>query len=318
MNRKVQIGAALVVALLFYHLLNPLRAEHFALLALLGGLWLGGRQPREFVLVFVPIALFGAIYDTLRLFARSAVARVSIAPVRELELAIFGWNAGGTRVGPVELLRDVQIPALDVVGALWYSSHVATILVFGVYLWRSERRRVRTAGSSLLHRFTWGFLLLNLLGFVVQVLYPVAPPWYVEQFGYVRPDAQIPGDPAGLARVDAIIGFEYFQGVYGRAAYVFGAMPSLHVAYPVWIALHARPLVMRLGAWFYATMMAFFAVYFTHHYVLDLVAGALLSTTVYGVLTLPSLRGRPRAVYAWLERVFLNEPPAASSPEAPT
>lgn len=323
MKAKLLMPMVLLVCLGFYHLLNPLRLEH--LLMLTGGViaWHAAKISREFILVFLPLILFGWIYDLLRLFSERAARIVTIAEVREAELAIFGWWEDGERVGPVEFFLDRHHPFFDVLGAPIYASHVGTIIIFGVLTWWWTRRlppgteRCR-ADQSRLHRFLWGFLLLNLIGFTVQVLYPVAPPWYVELYGYAMPEqvlagqlqgaAAIPGNPAGLARVDALIGIDYFQGIYGQASYVFGAMPSLHVAYPLWLTLHVRSRPWKAIAALYCLAMAVYAVYYIHHYVVDLVGGAALPLLVYVLFTRTPLARAPELIHRWLVGQFLSAP----------
>ena len=41
-----------------------------------------------------------------------------------------------------------------------------------------------------------------------------------------------------LAHVDALMGWKYFAGFYGRSNDVFGAVPSLHVSYPLLVILY--------------------------------------------------------------------------------
>jgi membrane-associated phospholipid phosphatase len=64
--------------------------------------------------------------------------------------------------------------------------------------------------------------------------------------------------------------------MYGRASDVFGAMPSLHVAYPLLVLIEGwatfRPVVRAAAGAFYVAM-CFAAVYLDHHWVLDVVAG---------------------------------------------
>jgi membrane-associated phospholipid phosphatase len=80
---------------------------------------------------------------------------------------------------------------------------------------------------------------------------------------------------AGCVRFDNILGTHFFSEMYGRSADVFGAIPSLHVAYPFMAIIFA----FRLGAGrafaicFYI-LMCFSAVYLNHHYVLDIIWGS--------------------------------------------
>lgn len=93
----------------------------------------------------------------------------------------------------------------------------------------------------------WGFLLVNLIGMFDWLVFPAAPPWYVAQYG--AGPAQLDATPsaAGAARFDELLGVHYFADFYARSGNVFGAMPSLHVAYPTLVFLVLRERV-RLGA----------------------------------------------------------------------
>jgi membrane-associated phospholipid phosphatase len=79
-----------------------------------------------------------------------------------------------------------------------------------------------------------------------------------------------------LARVDAAIGFGYFRAFYGRSKDVFGAMPSLHVTYPLLIVLEGWRNFRapgRVASVLFFASMVFAAVYLDHHWVLDVLAG---------------------------------------------
>jgi membrane-associated phospholipid phosphatase len=92
-----------------------------------------------------------------------------------------------------------------------------------------------------------------------------------------------------LARVDAWLGVPYFAGMYGRASDVFGAMPSLHVAYALIVVLvgwPSLPPLWRAASLAFFFLMTFAAVYLDHHWVLDAVAGIVYCTTVVTVACL--------------------------------
>ena len=86
-----------------------------------------------------------------------------------------------------------------------------------------------------------------------------------------------------LSRVDAALGFAYFKSVYGRATDVFGAIPSLHVAYPLLIAIEGwrqhRALGRALLIGFYL-WMCFSALYLDHHWVIDVLVGSSYAAIV--------------------------------------
>jgi membrane-associated phospholipid phosphatase len=92
---------------------------------------------------------------------------------------------------------------------------------------------------------------------------------------------------AGAARFDALVGWSYFQEFYARSRNVFGAMPSLHAAYPVVVLLAVWTVPrrwVRALAGAFAVLVAFAAVYLYHHYVLDVIAGVAVGILAYVVV----------------------------------
>jgi hypothetical protein len=212
---------------------------------------------------------------------------------------LFGWIGGASHpLGPVDIFREHNWDAVDAVGALVYSIHLVPAFVFGVFVWWCAHRERDAAKFDRLSRFWWGFLLLNLLAFAVHIVVPVAPPWYIIEHGFVPPTEPLVGNPGGLARVDVLLGYGHFEGVYANAKYVFGALPSLHVAVPAWVALRTDGRWRGAGMWLFTAVMAFYAVYFAHHYIVDLVAGVGMAIFVHAMLE--STRAGDVAV--WLGR----------------
>jgi membrane-associated phospholipid phosphatase len=280
---------AVVLALTLYGAVNPFRVEHFALVALFIGLAVASRATRDLAVALVPAAIFGLVYDLLRLFADRSYHAVIVEPVYHLEQALFGWltpEAGD--LGPVDFFREHHHIAVDLLAGFWYSTHVPAVILFGLYLWwmhwREDGSKESKAAESRLHKFMWGYLAFNVLGFIVWIVFPVAAPWYVEQYGFLAPGEPILGDPAALGRVDQWLGYPHFSQIYEQGTYVFGAMPSLHVAPSFWIAIWARKTPLRVATWTYAAVMSFFAVYLGHHYIIDVLAGGLLAVAVYAAL----------------------------------
>ena len=149
------------------------------------------------------------------------------------------------------------------------------MIVYAVYLFRRD--------YPALQRFTWSFLALNVAGFITYHLYPAAPPWYYHHYGCAVDLATHASEGPNLARVDAWLGIPYFAGMYGRSSDVFGAVPSLHVAYPLLLLIDGfrrhRWLGRVLLVWFYLSM-CFAAVYLDHHWVFDIVLGSLYAVVI--------------------------------------
>jgi membrane-associated phospholipid phosphatase len=104
----------------------------------------------------------------------------------------------------------------------------------------------------------------------------------VDAFGKGSAILSTPSNPAGLARLDQLIGLPIASTFYSGSANVFGAMPSLHVAYATIVAWVVFPLKgkLRVATLLFAVSMAFSAVYLRHHYILDVLAGLVLAVPV--------------------------------------
>jgi membrane-associated phospholipid phosphatase len=116
---------------------------------------------------------------------------------------------------------------------------------------------------------------VNLIGFLIYYAYPAAPPWYIQQNGF-RFNPNTPGNPAGLIRFDEFFRAPVFASIYSKSSNVFAAMPSLHASYPLLVLFYG--IQFRLGKWNWLFLVLtlgiwFSAVYNSHHYILDILAG---------------------------------------------
>ena len=117
----------------------------------------------------------------------------------------------------------------------------------------------------------WAFFFVNILGYSTYYWYAAAPPWYVASYGLGPADLSVQASAAGCLRFDELLGTHFFTGMYGRAADVFGAVPSLHVAYPLQSVYYAfRYGSLRIFSILFYLSMCFSAVYLNHHYIIDI------------------------------------------------
>jgi membrane-associated phospholipid phosphatase len=185
------------------------------------------------------------------------------------EKSWFGFEYNGGRMTPNEYFASNTHPVLDVLSGLFYLCWVPVPLMFAVWLFFRDKR--------LLLDFSLAFLLTNIFGFILYYAYPAAAPWYVELYGF-QENFSIPGNEAGLANFDRILGVSLFQGMYARNANVFAAIPSLHAAYPLITLYFGWKKKLQLASWVFLIILAgiwFSAVYSRHHYILDVLLGAL-------------------------------------------
>lgn len=284
----VPAGLLLSFAAVLYAI-GGLRGEHVLLVsASLVCAYVGPRSKR-FLIALLPLVLTGIGYDLVR-YARPYFVRperVLGCGLRAAELTLF--RAGPDTTFP-DLFQRWHLPALDLLAAVPYAAYLYVAGATGAYLYFKDRPRMT--------HYVWSFAVANYLSFVIWMVLPAAPPWYLHAHGCVI-DSSVAPSPAGLARVDAILGIHYFGAFYSRAASVFGAMPSMHCAYPMLGLLtawrHAGAKA-RAAHVIYALWMFWAAVYLDHHWVLDALAGwcvAALAVTVTGLI----LRSREPAAY---------------------
>ncbi|HKO93940.1 MAG TPA: phosphatase PAP2 family protein [Polyangiaceae bacterium] len=227
--------------------------------------------------VLLPFVLTGALYELCRGRLFGHLGAVHVGDLAALEARFFSvTTAQGTR--PLsEVIASHTNAGLD----LWCGATYLLFLIeiIGVCIYLSFRHRSEALEVSV------GFLVINLIGWLIWVAYPAAPPWYVDSHGLQSSVVNAVSSPAGLQRFDALLGVPLAAGFYAKSANVFGAMPSLHVAYATFVACvgarHGRWL--RLGTLGFALSMAYSAVYSRHHYLLDVLAGIFLAFAVVGV-----------------------------------
>lgn len=267
----------------------------FLLVLFLGGVlpYLGTSGKRVY-LGILPIGLVGLLYDSMRFVKNWGLTpeRVHICDFRAVEMRWFGTTLHGERVTLHDVFQAHPSLPLDVFFAVPYGTFIGASFLFAVFLYFHDYPAMR--------RFTGAFLALNVAAFATYHIYPVAPPWYFHAHGCTADLSAHASEGPNLARVDAWLGVNYFGGFYGRSNDVYGAVPSLHVAYPLLIALEgfrgfgklrrARFLVWPLRAiavLFFAWMVGA-AVYLDHHWVIDVVVGigyALVAFTVFRTLS---------------------------------
>ncbi len=243
------------------------RSEHFTMYALLVGSYFGNRTTRDFVKAFVIFAIYWIIYDSLRVLPNYEVNPIHIREPYDLDKSLFGIHFEGQLLTLNEYFAKVHKPFWDIVAGIFYINWVPVPLAFGVYLFVKDR--------AMYYRFSYCFVFVNLIGFIIYYTYPAAPPWYVAQYGF-EPDFSIPGNVAGLKYFDELLNVNLFHGMYEKNANVFAAMPSMHSAFPLIVLFYA--IQKRVG-WFLIFFVIFCigiwssAVYTGHHYVIDVLAG---------------------------------------------
>lgn len=255
------------------------RIEHalIAGLTLVLGLW--NRTTRNLAAALYPGVLVAIASDAIRFVIPVFVTpqRVHGCDLRALELKLFAVAPDTT---PGDWLQQHTAPFWDLFFAIPYGAFLYVVPLYALYLFVQDRERMT--------RYLWAFAIAHLIGFSLWLIVPAAPPWYIRLHGCAI-DVKAAANAAGLARVDDLLGITYFRAFYGRAANAFGAMPSMHVVFPL-IGLFTALGAATWRTWpvhlAYAGSMAVASVYLDHHWVLDGLAGALVAALSAAVATL--------------------------------
>lgn len=277
--------------LLFQALVVGLLPAHVLMVVLFNLLFFAHPYTRKLAVALIPFILFEICYDWMRLYPNYKVNPVDIRGLYEAELSLFGVASEGTTMIPGEYFSLHHTTLADFLAGCFYLCWVPLPIGFGLWLFfRGERR-------MYLH-FALAFLFVNLVGFCGYYIHPAAPPWYALNYGFT-PDFTTPGNVAGLARFDSLVGVPVFNSIYVNNSNIFAAVPSLHAAYMLVATIYA---VLSRRSWALTAVMAvvtigiwWTAVYSCHHYIIDVLLG--IATGFVGVwlfekglMRLPSFR----------------------------
>jgi hypothetical protein len=271
--KSISIVSALSIAyLLISWLLVGYKSDQLFLIGLFNVLFYASATTRKFILGF-SIFIYWIIFDYMKAFPNYNYNDVAIGSLYHAEKHLFGITFNNTVLTPNEYLRLKGSDLLDVSSGLFYLCWIPVPLAFAAYMFFRNKKQFIY--------FALTFVLVNMLGFIVYYAYPAAPPWYIQVHGF-KFQALTQGNMAGLSRFDHFFNINLFKSIYTKGSNVFAAMPSLHSSYPVIVLYYGIKNRLGLINIFFAIVMVgiwFTAVYASHHYVLDVLAGILTATT---------------------------------------
>lgn len=240
----------------------------------------------------LPLILTAIVYDTQRLYAETLRGKIHVLWPYLTELKLFGIWTNGQLLTPNQAIQSILNPVLDIYCGIFYVVFIPLhILIFAYQrFWLSFttknlilKEKLSLYGPS----FTWSFFLVNAIGYSTYYWFAAAPPWYVDLYGLAEPaNALAAASPARCIRFDNLVGLPIFQNMYSKSANVFGAIPSLHVAYPLLNALYGFKLKnLRAFSVIFYLSVCFAAIYLNHHYIIDLLWGSAYAIAVFFGLT---------------------------------
>jgi inositol phosphorylceramide synthase catalytic subunit len=243
----------------------------------------------------LPFILFVAIYDALGLVrVHVAAGGVHTYWPYWIDRTLFGVPSLSGPQSLNELFARHHWPSVDLLAGFVYLSYIYVVALCAVFLGVVDRS---AEGRARARAWGWTFLGVNLAAFATYIFMPVAPPWYVATHGFGPVDVAAVASPAALVRWDQLTGIPYFANFYSHSSDVFGAMPSMHCAYPTLLLLYVaelrRPRLLTLIVLF-QLITCFSAIYLQHHYVLDALVGMSYALAGYRLERwLTSRRTRP-------------------------
>ena len=256
------------LVLLLIRVTMGLRPEHFAFGAVFIVLaWVGPRA-RRYTYLMLPFAAMALGYESLRLIMPYR-GRIHVGDLYGAEQALFSVN---TALAGNSSSRFFRPPPSGSRCPVWYRLHAL---------------RVRGSCDRLVSLLSGpgenGCRSLGLPGGERHWLgHLVAVPGRAALVrGSVRSGSGAPRRPflcRGSASIRRPLRDSLLPDVLRRSANVFGAMPSLHAAYPTVVAMATWKLgkAWRIGTIPFAVLMGFSAIYLGHHYILDVLAGLVL------------------------------------------
>ena len=272
------------------------RPDHLHLWLVLVAAYFAFPLSRKIFWAFLFFVIYWLIYDSLRVYPNYMVNPVNIESLYNLEKSIFGIQTPNGLLTPNEYAKINANQFLDVLAPSFYLCWVPLPMLFVVYLFFTDK--------PIMARFTAAFFLINVVGLIIYYLYPAAPPWYVEDFGFEFKEGT-PGSAARLLRFDEYFGVNVFKNMYEKNGNVFAAIPSLHSAFPVLLVYYGIKKRLVLASIFFIIILLgiwFAAVYTNHHYIIDVFLGGL--TALFSILILEKVLLKTK-VKEWLS-AYIN------------
>ncbi|KAK9369749.1 hypothetical protein V1509DRAFT_433281 [Lipomyces kononenkoae] len=228
----------------------------------------------QFFFPFVPIGTWLILFYSCRFIPADWRPPISVTVLPSLETILYGGNLSNVLAAHNNAFLDILawIPyGLIHFGAPFVCS--AIIFLF--------------AAPGTLPVFAKSFGYMNLIGVSIQLLFPASAPWYENMYGLAPATYDIRGSPGGLARVDLILGLDLYTSSFTASPMVFGAFPSLHSGCAVIEVLFLAHVFPRLTPFFFGYILWIWwsTMYLTHHYFIDLIGGAVLSATVFYIVS---------------------------------
>lgn len=244
------------------------------------------RLVRGLFVDWLPFFVALVFYDVMRGAADDLTARAHVDPHLAFDDIVFGTVP---TLALQDLLWSGEPRLHDYLAWVVYLTHFVVPLGVAVVLWERSIERFR--------RYVAALLTLTFAAFVTYAAYPAVPPWLASKQGDLAPTTRIVGEvfaDTGVRRASELV------DTGAALSNPVAALPSLHAAVPVLLAMlawpHLRRRWHRVAFAAYPVVMGFVLVYGAEHYVFDILLGWAYAAAV--VITLRRLARRRGTVGA--------------------
>ena len=266
-----------VIYFSWYVFVIGLREDHVRAYIFLSLIFLFWKTGRKYLNGLTGMLLYIVAYDSLRVFPNYSFFEIHTEDVYNAEKFLFGIASNGTHITPNEYFAERTAVWMDIISGFAYLSWLPIPLAISIYLFIKNRKDMII--------FVILLALTNLFGVMGYYLFPTAPPWYIEEYGFVI-DFSIGGQTAGLGRFDEFFGYPVFENMFSKNSSIFAAIPSIHSADPFISFLALRLLkYKKLAAFmlFNSILIWVAVVYSGHHYMIDVLDGIFVAALAYVV-----------------------------------
>jgi membrane-associated phospholipid phosphatase len=234
---------------------------------------------------FLPVFLVLAAYELAGSYATRFRLRVHYLPQIDIERHL-GIGGELPTVWLQQHLYHGRTGPLEVLAVVAYAGHFLVPFAVGAALILLRR-------TDVFNLLMFSILIAAVTAMVIFVVAPTAPPWLAAQDGYLRGVHHILKQALYDVHMSSAAAIEGDASKYDVTA----AMPSLHTTFPLICFLAGRrarlPRFALILLGLNLCAVVFSIVYTGEHYVVDVLAGALLAVVSWALVTKIESRAAP-------------------------
>ena len=266
-KRKIVIISLIFYSgMLFYYLIAyHLPFDKYIGFFLLLNLFLFTVKLKNFLKPIFAIIYVGAIYSAMHDISGKGV--IYYQYVIKIEKFLFGT------ILPHFFQKSIgsqKTTLLDIVCITVYLFHFVFPIITGLFFWLKDKK--------YFGQFLTDLIILSFIGFGIYLLIPTAPPWVGSQKGFIP---MVHKYIFKLAEIFPSLNLKeiYFKNIGN----MYGAMPSIHSAYPTLIYFYLGKYKKRNFIIFLPFLLFIFftLIYLGEHYSVDVIAGIFLSSLIF-------------------------------------